>query len=275
MATIAPARRTSGNVIQYVRTTSALHRMDAMSKLIAAFGVSLLVVLINGNVELLALFLVVSLGALVLGNVPPLQFLRGARVFMIFGSGLLIFQLLFNHSGQPVGQLGPLGIYSGGLEFGIKKMLSIWVVALSSFTFIWTTNPRSLIVGLVRFGIPYRFAWALFLVMRFGPVFEDELRIIKDAQRVRGFKRRGGVSGKIEQYKRYTIPMLVSMVRKATNIAVAMDGRAFGAYPDRSFVDEFHWSRSGLVLLGLLLVAILVAAVFGSPFVPKQGEFRF
>jgi energy-coupling factor transport system permease protein len=267
--------RPPANVIQYVRTTSILHRMDPMSKLLAVFGFSLLVAITADPRQLLVLAALIAAGALVLGHVPPGQLVRGARIFLVFGAGVMTFQLLFNHFGQPIAHLGPLTIYSNGLEFGLLKMLNICVIALSSFTFIWTTNPRSLVVTLVHFGVPYRFAWALFLVLRFGPVFEEELHVIKDAQRVRGFRQRAGVTGKIEQYKRYTIPMLVSMVRKATNIAIAMDGRAFGAYADRTFVDDFHWSRSGFVLMALLAATIVVTAVFGSPFVTKQGQFQF
>ena len=69
--------------------------------------------------------------------------------------------------------------------------------------------------------------------------------------------------------------MLVSMVRKATNIAIAMDGRAFGAYADRTFVDEFKWSRTGLMLVALIAVTIVLTVAFGSPFVSKQGQFHF
>jgi energy-coupling factor transport system permease protein len=264
-----------GNVIQYVRTTSVLHRMDPMCKLLAVCGFSLLVAVTADPRELLVLAISIIAGALLLGHVPPSQVLRGARIFLVFGAGVMTFQLLFNHFGEPVARLGLLTIYSNGVEFGLLKMLNICVIALSSFTFIWTTNPRSLIVTLVHFGVPYRFAWALFLVLRFGPVFEDELRVIQDAQRVRGFKQRAGLSGKIEQYKRYTIPMLVSMVRKATTIAIAMDGRAFGAFPDRTFVDDFRWSRSGFVLLAVLALAVALTIAFGSPFVTKQGQFLF
>jgi energy-coupling factor transporter transmembrane protein EcfT len=58
------------------------------------------------------------------------------------------------------------------------------------------------------------------------------------------------------------------MVRKATQLAIAMDGRAFGAYPDRSYRDEFHWSRSGITMVAIIVIAILGAIfVYGTPFV--------
>jgi energy-coupling factor transporter transmembrane protein EcfT len=41
-----------------------------------------------------------------------------------------------------------------------------------------------------------------------------------------------------------------------------MDSRAFGAYPKRTSVDEFRWSRSGLWLVGVFaaLEGALIAA---------------
>ena len=44
--------------------------------------------------------------------------------------------------------------------------------------------------------------------------------------------------------------------------AVAVECRGFGAYPTRTFVKDFHWSRIGFALLGIyiLFVACLLYA---------------
>ena len=62
-------------------------------------------------------------------------------------------------------------------------------------------------------------------------------------------------------YRRYTLPLLASVLRKAEDSALAMDGRGFGAYSDRVFVDEFHWSSSGIVLVVLSLIYFFIVLV--------------
>ena len=48
--------------------------------------------------------------------------------------------------------------------------------------------------------------------------------------------------------------VIVNGLRKAENTALAIESRGFGAYPDRTYTKEFHWTWSGL-LLNLLFLA--------------------
>jgi energy-coupling factor transport system permease protein len=256
---------------QYVRTNSVFHRVDPVSKLVGVFGISIWAMLVDSNIALFALFLLLCVTALVLGRVPFPVFIRGARIFLIFGSGLFIMQLLWNRQGEPVAQLGFITITSGGLAFGIQKWLMTATFGLASFIYIWTTSPRQAVVGLTHIGVPYRYAWSLFLVLRYVPLFENEVKIIREAQQVRGIRRSAGLAGRIEMLKRYLVPLLVSMIRKATLLAIAMDARAFGAFPTRSFRDNFRWTRSGYVLMAIILVAIIGAIiVYGAALVAKN-----
>jgi energy-coupling factor transport system permease protein len=127
------------------------------------------------------------------------------------------------------------------------------LIGLTGYVFVLTTSPRQLVIGLVKLGIPYRLAWGVLLALRYIPVITAELEQIRDAQLVRGVRSNGGISGRLEMYRRYTLPLLASVLRKAEDSALAMDGRGFGAYDDRVFVDEFHWSTSGIILIVLSL----------------------
>jgi len=252
----------AGFIAQYVRTKSFLHKTDSLSKLFTVLGISVWTVMIRSNLQLGIAFGLLVFAVLVLGKVPFGVFLRGARIFFLFGLGWLVMHILWYHEGQPVLELGFFTIHSEGLKFGIAKLLMACTFGLSTFGFIWTTSPREAVVGLVHLGVPYRFAWGIFLVLRYVPLFESELRVIREAQQIRGIREGAGISGKIEMWKRYTMPLLTSMVRKATAIAVAMDCRAFGAHDERTFRDEFHWTKRGIAMMALIAVAIVSAFVF-------------
>jgi energy-coupling factor transport system permease protein len=54
--------------------------------------------------------------------------------------------------------------------------------------------------------------------------------------------------------------VIVNGLRKAESTALAIESRGFGAYPDRTYVKDFHWTVIGilLVLLFVALGAILI-----------------
>lgn len=251
-------------IVQYIRTNSFIHRMDPLSKIACLFIISTLVFFLNNGAVYLGLYVALSLAAMVLGGVSPRTYLGTAWIFVLAGSGLFLFHVFGNHTGRVIYTLGFLDIYDGGLAMGIYKFFTMVIIALSSLVFVWTTNPRRLVVALVHVGLPYRYAWAFFLSLRFIPLFQVELGVVRDAQAVRGFREGSGMAGKLEMYKRYLVPVLVSATRKSSSVAVAMDCRGFGAYPTRTFVDGFKWSISGIttaILLALWLIYSVIVSV--------------
>jgi energy-coupling factor transport system permease protein len=227
----------------------------------------------NSNIALFVVFALVLVACLLVARVPWSQFRRGFGVLLFFGGGICVTQLLWNHSGDELLTVLGRPVTAGGVRWGIEKGLTIGCLGLTSFTFVWTTNPRETVAGLVHFGLPYRFAWGVFLVLRYGPLFEHEYRVIREAQQVRGRDISGGrIRGRLEMVKRYTMPLLFSMVRKTTNIAIAMDSRAFSAYPTRTFRDEFRWSRAGLALLVALVALSVALLVTGGALSSKNPD---
>jgi energy-coupling factor transport system permease protein len=247
--------------IQFMRINSPLSKVDALSKLIAVFLISIFAVSAANALVLGIVAIFLSINIIVFGRVKLPVFLHGLRIFALFGAGLCIFQILFNHRGDVITSVLFIKVHQGGLEMGLQKWLTAISMGLATLGFIWTTNPREIIAGLVHLGIPYRFAWALFLVMRYVPAFEFELQVIKDAQKVRGIKPNSGLKGKIDILKRYTAPLFISMATKARDIAIAMDCRAFGAFEKRIFRDPFKWSIKGMMMLFIIVTVMAVTII--------------
>lgn len=239
-----------------------MDRMDALSK-----GIWLVVVSATALVIGSPIFFVIHLGLVILvglslGRVPVGTFVRGASVLLLLALALFIFQVLFIHRGDLVLQIGPVPIYTSGIRQGLTTALRILAVSVAGLVFVWTTNPRDLILGLVHIGLPYRLAYAMFVAFQVVPLLRQEATIIREAHLVRGVVEE---SGRLEAWKRYFVPLLAFSIRKAEIAAIAMDSRAFGAYPKRTSVDEFHWSRSGLWLVGVFAAlegSLIAAAAF-------------
>ena len=127
-------------------------------------------------------------------------------------------------------------------------------MVLASFIFIWTTDIRDLMTGLVRIGMPYRFAFAIFLALRFLPIIQQEVEAVKSAHAIRGRASNSLIRHRFRLWQRYMFTVIVNGLRKAENTALAIESRGFGAYPDRTYTKEFHWTWAG-ILLNLIFLA--------------------
>ena len=242
--------------IQYFPGDSVLHRMDPATKFAWVLAVGVLAFILTAPLLIAALFATVLLVWFVLADVPFQRATRSAGwVFLLAGAGLA-FQLIGRAGGETLVQLGPFAITEDGVKGGLHFSARIIFLAFSMLAFVWTTDPRDLVVALASARVPYRIAYMLFVVLRILPVLENEAMVIREAQAVRGVAE---VHGRIERMKRYALPLLVAGIRRAELIAVAMDCRGFGAYRTRTFVDEFHWTRPGLVFAtGTVLFAAVL-----------------
>jgi len=239
---------------------SLLHRMDALSKFLWLVIASVLpfVMWDPRQLAIQAIFLLLVSVFLIKTDLGSVLRTWGLLVFL--ASLLLFFHITNRHEGDLVARFWVLSIYSDGLRVGLVYSLRVVAILGASYIFVRTTNPRHLVVAIISLGLNYRYAWMLFVGLVSLPVFESEVQTIKEAQMVRGLRRHSNiVSERLEMYRRYMMPLLASALRRVEHLAIAMDSRAFAAYPDRTFIDDFHWSWSGVLLLvGTLLILIVL-----------------
>jgi energy-coupling factor transport system permease protein len=135
-------------------------------------------------------------------------------------------------------------------------------VVLASFLLIWTTDSRDLMVSLTQAGISYRYAFAVFLALRFLPMVQREVDSVRAAHAIRGKASRSNLAHRFKLWQRYMFTILVNGLRKAEATAAALDCRAFGSYPTRTNVKEVRFHPSSLALLGFTIALVTVLVVF-------------
>ena len=249
------------HLLRYIEKDSPVHRMDPISKvawlLIVAVSMFTFKAPLSGGSMLLGVLLL----TLVLARIPLRVVVRNA--VMIFGLATLLgFFHAYVTPGRALLQLGPLTISDAGLWRGWGFFCRLAVVVLSSFLLIWTTDIHDLMVGLVKVGLPYRFAFAVFMALRFLPLIQREVDAVRAAHAIRGRAARFSIQHRLKLWQRYIFTVLINGLRKAEVTAVAIECRAFGAYPQRTFVKDVQWTWSGW-LMALLTVAWVVALHLG------------
>lgn len=154
-----------------------------------------------------------------------------------------------------------LAVHADGLRSGVLYGLRVLAVMLASWLFVRTTSPRALVVAAVRLGIPYRYAWMLLVALLTIPVFEAEYTIVREAQLIRGVRPGNRLRQQLDLLGRYTRTLLVSGLRRVEHLALAMDARAFGAHPTRTFTDPHTFTPGGMAL-ALVWAAATAAAIW-------------
>ncbi len=245
--------------LQYIERDSPLHRTYPLAKLGWVFLVAAGLFIYREPRSGAIMFLLVLLTAILVARVPLTTVLRSSK--LIFGLGLiLMFFHFFTNPGEPVYHVGPLTITDVGLHEGPIFFFRLSVVVLASFLLIWTTDIRDLMVSLTQSGVPYRYAFAVFLALRFLPIVQREVDAVKAAHAIRGRASRSGLLHRFKLWQRYMFTVLINGLRKAEATATAIECRGFGAYPDRTYVKTVTFQPASLILPALFLIftAILI-----------------
>jgi energy-coupling factor transport system permease protein len=128
-------------------------------------------------------------------------------------------------------------------DLSAASMAALRLLNISSvfFLFFQTTSPEALSNGLIKWGIPYAFAFVLSASMQFVDLLIRRAVLIRDAQRARGIPLEG-VWGTLRYFPALAGPLLIQAFKFADELAEALEARGFGA-PGRRFRQEprFGW----------------------------------
>jgi energy-coupling factor transport system permease protein len=216
-------------------------------------------VLISPGVSIKGLLVALVVLLASLSGESPLRFVRSVRFVVYFAAVLLVVQTLSIHTGVAL-LSRPFLVTSGGLLAGGEMALRFFAILSASFLFVNVTDPDRLAQGFIRLGLPYRYGYLLILSLRFVPFFRDELRSVREAQRVRGIDISVRTPKAVLHAARYTfVPVLVSALSRVDSIALSMKGRCFGLYPTRTTARTEARTFWDWIALGVGLAAVAVS----------------
>jgi len=180
----------------------------------------------------------------------------GWRLFPAYRGVALLMAVLFAMTlllGTLAGR-GPAA--SAGLALRLAAIIGTGVAYLA------VTRPEETVWSMERVGVPYRVAFSLGLALRFLPLFLGQARRIREAQLARGLETgRRGLVQRARAHLPLVAPVILSALRRADRIAVALEGRGFGGSAPRTSWrrPRFGWQDLVALLLAGSLLALAVA----------------
>lgn len=164
---------------------------------------------------------------------------------------------------------GPLLITTESLGVGGVMAARVAAIALPGFLAVLTIDPVDLADSLVQhLKVPARFAYGSLAALRLMPLMAHEWEILGRARRARGLESGGRPIAATRLFAGKVFALLVGAVRRATQLAVAMDARGFDSSAPRTIarVSHLSWGDGALVAASLVVTAmgVTLGMVFGT-----------
>jgi energy-coupling factor transport system permease protein len=236
----------------YLDRGTWVHRLDPRTKIFLLLGMfALPFVFLSPLYELGVLALVLFFGYLA----KVLVNLR--RIWFILLTIVIVTTILWSIFGS--GQT-PLFLFveREAVLYGISTSLRIDITVIAGMIFLSTTRNEEVAIGLVRLGIPYRFAFAVSTALRLIPTIVETGLTISQAQRSRGLDlESGNILERIRKHLPLLVPVFVTTVRSTNVFSMALESKGFGARPGRTFF--LRTAMGGRDALVLVVFVVLLA----------------
>lgn len=219
---------------QYYPENSIIHKLDPRVKL---FGTLVLVILLF-NIDSIPGYLAFTLFLamiIFLSKVPFGKLLKGIKGILF----ILLFSVVLNMfftDGQILIEYWIFKITGEGLIKGGYMAIRLVYLVICTSIMTLTTTPNDLSDGLeksfgflkvIKFPV-HEIAMIMSLALRFIPTLMEETEKIVKAQKARGADfESGNLIKRAKSLVPILIPLLVSSIRRADNLATAMEARCY------------------------------------------------
>ena len=238
---------------QYFESNSFLHRLDPRAKLILLI-LYIVFIFLCKNIYSLLFLAVVFFAVIFISKVPITMYLKNLKSIL----PIVIFTGLIN--------IFKLKVTTGGIYQASFMSLRIFLLILISSVLTYTTTPNDLTdaienllkpLSLIGLSVAvHTLAMMMTIALRFIPTLVEETQKIMNAQKARGadlenakFKER------LKALIPILIPLLISSVRRAYELAEAMECRCYNGGVGRVRMKRLKYSFSDLIALVFSLVS--------------------
>ncbi len=235
----------------YIERQTFVHRLHPTVKVLALLTMFWSVYWVDSPLALIPIGILMAWIAQLTGAWPNFYRLRWLFVILVFTT--TVAWMAFYRKGPQLAHIPVVHLSRTSLVFGFGRGLKLAELLATSVLFLSTTKVEEFTFGLLRLGVPYRVGFAISLAFRLAPLFIDSALTIVDAQTLRGYDfNRGGAFERVRRYVPVVIPVFMGALRKANNMAMALEARGFGRMQEPTTFIEYPMVASDAVALAAL-----------------------
>ena len=263
---------------QFIDTNSFVHKLDPRAKLL--FLIAFIVfIFIAGNFISLGLLCLVLVTSMIASRIPVKMYLKNIKAIIPIILITALLNVFYTSGGKVLVDWWIFTITTDGIYRASFMALRIVLLILSSAVLSYSTSPTSLTGAIESLLSPLKFiglggavhtmAMTMTIALRFIPTLIEETQKIMNAQKARGADLdSGNLVKKVKALLPILIPLLISSVRRAYELAEAMECRCYNGGKGRTKFRVMKYSAHDLVV-ARGLCAIFAVSVLINVFEPQ------
>jgi len=241
------------------RVTPAARLLAGMTWLVAS--VVTLDPVVPVRLTIAAVVALVLWSGLPLRRIPRRLAPLGFAILTLTAFSILLSGSNADRSLAAIVAFGPVRITAPAVSAGLAIGLRVVVIGLTTLLVFGPSDPTRMADSLVQqWHVPDRFAYGTLAALRVAPFMADDWGLIAASRRLRGIGA-GGPAERIRDAGGRLLVMLVSAIRRAERLALAMDARGFDSGIRRSHFRELRvtWRDPLTVAVALAVAAAALA----------------
>ncbi|RAN52344.1 cobalt ABC transporter ATP-binding protein [Dolosigranulum pigrum] len=255
---------------RYVTGDSLIHRLDPRAKLLSTILFVVIIFLANNWITYLGLALFVGFG-IYLSDIKLSFFINGVKPLIWLILFTVLLQVVFTAGDNVLFSWWVIVISKEGLVNGAFIFMRFVLIIFMTTLLTLTTMPMSLTEAIEyllhpgkKIGVPvHEIALMLSIALRFVPTLIDETEKIMNAQRARGIDfGEGNLYNQMKSIVPMLIPLFVSSINRAEELATAMEARGYKGGEGRTKFRQLTWQRRDTYLLGVYLAMTIFLIIF-------------
>ena len=201
-----------------------------------------------------------------LTRVPVKKIVKGIRSILFLLLFSIVFTVLFTKGDDVIFNYGILSITWQGIFLAVKICLRIFMLIMMSTILTLSTTPADLADGLekschvlTKVHVPvHEIAMMITIALRFIPILMEETEKIIRAQKARGADfESGSFIQKAKKLVPIFIPLMISSMKRSTDLAMAMEARCYRGGEGRTKMKPLQYQgRDKWAYLCFILYAV-------------------
>lgn len=270
-------------ILGYQPLKTPIHAINALAKLIY-FLLTTLVLMVTYDIRLILVITVISFLSLWLAKVTWSSVSFAVKIIIFFSViNLLAVYFLSPEFGVELygsrtllwqGR-GPYTLTLEQLYYELNLLAKYFATVPLVLVFMLTMNPSEFASSFNRIGVPYKFAYAISLTLRYIPDVQKDFQNIRNAQAARGIvqDQKESMKDQVQKIIKVIMPLILTSFGRIDTISNAMMLRRFGQEKKRTWYVEkemagWDYGVIGLAIFWLMCLIILLIVNQGRYYNP-------
>ncbi len=249
---------------QYYQAKSLIHFLDPRIKVILMI-LFIVFIFISGNMFSLLFSALSVVLVLIASKVPLKLYLKNMKAILPVLIFTAIINLFYGDGGKILVEFWKLSITTDGVYKAAFMATRIALLIFISSVLTYTTTPNDLTDAIESLLSPLRFiglksavhtlAMMMTIALRFIPTLIEEAEKIMNAQKARGADlESGGLIERVKALIPILIPLLISSVRRAYELAEAMECRCYNGGEGKTRMKQMKLKTLDLYLSAVAVI---------------------